>query len=85
MEKEEEEDDDKLDNACADKDANANAEDDEDGGDGNNDSGGDCSNWENGDSNGGDVPEFLFSVSGERKVPACTMNATEDGATDQQE
>ena len=41
-------------------------------------------NWLNGDSSGGDAPEILFCVSGERKIPPCTMNATEDGAKDKQ-
>ena len=43
-----------------------------------------CTNWRNGDNNGGDAPELLFSISGERKIPPCTMNATEDGAKDKQ-
>ena len=38
----------------------------------------------NGDSNGGEAPELLFCVSGERKIPPCTMNATEDGTKDKQ-
>lgn len=41
-------------------------------------------NWEDGDRHRGNMPEFLFRVSGERKIPACTMNDTEDGARDQQ-
>ena len=55
-------------------------EDDNEGGGGD----GACTNWINGDSNGGDAPELLFSISGERKIPPCTMNATEDGAKDKQ-
>jgi hypothetical protein len=46
---------------------------------------GDSSNWENSDSNRVDVPESLFSISGERQVPACTMDATKHGAQDQEE
>jgi len=30
------------------------------------------------------MPEFLFFVGGEWKVPSCTMNATEDGAEDKE-
>jgi len=44
-----------------------------------------CTNWDNSDSKGGDAPEFLFCGSVERKIPPCTMNATEGGAKDQQE
>ena len=31
-----------------------------------------------GDGKRSDTPELLLCVSGERKVPSCTMNATED-------
>ena len=45
----------------------------------------DCDDWKDGDSERGDTPENLLGVRGERKVPSCTMNATENGAKNQQE
>jgi len=42
-------------------------------------------NRDNGDSEGSGMPEFLFYVSGERKVPPCTVNPTEDCAKSHQE
>ena len=61
--------------------------DNEDDGDneGDDENEGDYSNWENCDSNGGDAPELLFYVSGKRKIPACAVNATEEGAKGHQE
>lgn len=60
---------------------------DEDGGDDNegDEGGGQRSDWDNGDSERGDAPEFLSCVSGERKIPPCTMNGTEGGGKGNQE
>src|SRR6266511_3555373 len=66
--------------AAGDEDGDDGDDDDGEGGDNEDENEGGCSNWENGDSNGGDTPEYLFCVSGEKKMPACTMNATEEGA-----
>jgi len=46
---------------------------------------GEYSNWDNGDSEGGDTPKFLFCISGERKIPPCTMDSTEEGAKSNEE
>jgi len=40
---------------------------------------GDENDWNDDDGERRGMPEFLFYVSGEKKVPPCTMNATEDG------
>jgi hypothetical protein len=44
-----------------------------------------CGNWDYSDSQRCDTPEFLLCVSGERKVPPRTVNATEDDAKGNQE
>ena len=77
---EEEEDEEKDDEEDDNDDIEDDIEDDNEGGGGD----GACTNWINGDSNGGDAPELLLGISGERKIPPCTMNATEDGAKDKQ-
>ena len=41
--------------------------------------------WNDGDGKRGDTPEFLFSGSGERKVPPRTVNATKDRAKGQKD
>ena len=44
-----------------------------------------CSDRNDGDGERSDTPELLFCISGEGKVPCCTMNGTEEGAKDHQE
>lgn len=41
---------------------------------------GECDNWDYGNSQRCDSPEFLLCVSGEKKVPPRTVDATEGGA-----
>ena len=45
----------------------------------------DCDEWNDGDSERSDTPHHPLEIRGERKVPACTMNAAENGGKGQQE
>jgi len=74
-----------ADDGADDDDDSDNDENDDDAYGEDNETEGDCSNGKYSDNQRSDVPELLFCVSGERKVPSCTMNATEDGAKGDQE